>query len=71
VTTFRVRTRSCDRRWFVVREKTFDVVAAKARWEKAIHEGTKGLSLEQEIEYWRCGNEELRRRRRGTQAQGN
>lgn len=40
--------------------KTFDCVEMKRRAAAMIYEKLKGMSQEQQIEYWRRGTEELR-----------
>ena len=42
------------------RTKTFDCVEMKRRGAERIHEATKGLTLEQKIDYWRRRSEEFR-----------
>jgi hypothetical protein len=43
------------------RKKTFDCVEMKRRGAERIHEATKGLTLEQKIDYWRRQSEQFRR----------
>ena len=42
--------------------KTFDCVAMKRRGAALLREKLKGMSEEEELEFWRRGTEELRRR---------
>ena len=44
-----------------MKTKTFDCVEMKRRGAARIHRETKGMTLEQQIEYWRQRNEELRK----------
>ena len=39
--------------------KTFDCVEMKRRGAKRVYEATKGMTLEQEIEYWRKQNDKF------------
>jgi len=42
-------------------KKTFDCVEMKRRGAERIHEATKGLTLDQKIDYWRRQSEQFRR----------
>jgi hypothetical protein len=44
-----------------MKSKTFDCVQMKRRAAERIHEETKGLTLEEKIDYWRRRSEEFRR----------
>ena len=41
------------------KDKTFDCMKMKAQGERAVYEKVKGMTLEQEIEYWRRRNGEF------------
>ena len=43
-----------------MKTKTFDCVQMKRRAAERIHEETKGLTLEEKIDYWRRRSEEFR-----------
>lgn len=44
-----------------MKTKTFDCVEMKRRGAMRIHERLKGMSLEEQIEYWRKRSEDFRR----------
>ena len=43
-----------------MKTKTFDAVDMKRRGAERIYDETKGMTIEQELEYWRQRDEELR-----------
>jgi len=43
-----------------MKTKTFDCVEMKRRGARAVYEAVKGMTVEQELEYWRCKTNELR-----------
>ena len=45
-----------------MRTKRFDCVEMKRRGYRAVYEAIKGMTLEQEVEYWRNRTEQLRAR---------
>ncbi len=44
-----------------MKTKTFDCVEMKRRGALMIHERLKGMTLEEQVAYWRGRNEEFRR----------
>ncbi len=48
-----------------MKTKTFDCVQMKRKAAARMHEQTRGLTLEQKIEYWRQRNEEFRAEQKG------
>ena len=53
----------------MAKKKTFDCIAMKERSEKVIYERLKGMSLDEQIAYWKTRSDELRRRREAALAQ--
>lgn len=51
-------------------KKTFDCVEMKRRGAARIHRETKGMSLEQQIEYWRQRTEQFQKWRAGLSKRG-
>jgi len=45
-----------------MKTKTFDCVEMKRRGARAVYEAVKGMTVEQEVEYWRKRTNELRDR---------
>ena len=43
-----------------MKTKTFDCVEMKRRGARAVYEAVKGMTVEQELEYWRSKTNELR-----------
>jgi hypothetical protein len=43
-----------------MKTKTFDCVEMKRRGGRAVYEAVKGMTVEQELDYWRTRTEELR-----------
>jgi hypothetical protein len=52
-----------------MKTKTFDAVEMKRRGQQALREKLQGLTLEQEMEFWRQRTEELLDRQRKVRAQ--
>ena len=44
-----------------MKSKTFDCVEMKRKGSRKVYEAVNGMSLDQEIEYWRQRNEEMHR----------
>ena len=51
-----------------MKTKTFDCVEMKRRGARAVYEAVMGMTVEQEVEYWRAKTDELRNRLKAQQA---
>ena len=45
-----------------MKNKTFDCVEMKRRGARAVYEAVKGMTVDEELEYWRGKTDELRKR---------
>jgi len=51
-----------------MKTKTFDCIEMKRQGARAVYEAVKGMSIDEELEYWRGKTEELRNRLKAQQA---
>jgi hypothetical protein len=44
-----------------MRKKKFDCVEMKLKGARTVYEATRNMTVDEEVEYWRCRTEEARR----------